>query len=53
MFVNWIDYVNYEYMIEVLIFGFVGFCVPDLEWFECDVAVVLFGLEASLFGFEG
>lgn len=39
--------------VVVLVFGFVGFVAPGVEWFEGDVAVVLFGLDAAFGGCEG
>ena len=37
----------------VLVFCFVGFVAPGVEWLEGDVAVVLFGLDAAFGGGEG
>ena len=31
----------------VLVFCFVGFVAPDVEWFEGLFAVVLFGMDAT------
>lgn len=39
--------------VVVLVFCFVGFVAPGVEWFEGDVAVVLFGLDATFGGCEG
>ena len=39
--------------VVVLVFCFVGFVAPGVEWFEGDVAVVLFGLDAAFGGCEG
>ena len=36
-----------------LVFCFVGFVAPGVEWFEGDVAVVLFGLDAAFGWGEG
>ena len=35
----------------ILVFDFVVFGAPSVEWFEGLVAVVLFGMDATLFGF--
>ena len=38
--------------VVVLVFSFVGFVAPGVEWLEGDVAVVLFGLDAAFGGCE-